>query len=125
VYYFYAITCLTAPFSGVIIGGITFSHLGGYNAPRSFTYACFHLFMGVFVAAPIPFADNKWVVYVLVWFLLFVGAFVLPTLTGIMLNSIPQKHKTTANSLATLGYNLFGYLPAPFIYGYVSSSTTD
>ena len=41
-------------------------------------------------------------------------------MTGIMLNSVKESRRTTANSLATLAYNLFGYLPAPFIYGAVS-----
>ena len=57
------------------------------------------------------------------WVLLveFVGAFIFPTMTGIMLNSVDQARRSTANSLATLGYNLFGFLPAPFIYGTVST----
>lgn len=42
-------------------------------------------------------------------------------MTGIMLNSVDQSRRSTANSLATLGYNLFGFLPAPFIYGTVST----
>jgi MFS family permease len=125
VYYFFTLTCLTAPFAGVIIGGVFFSNMGGYNSPRSFKYCCLILFVGIFLAIPIPLTESKWLVYSCVWILLFIGAFVLPTLTGIMLNSISENHKTTANSLATLGYNLFGYLPAPFIYGCVSSAGTD
>ena len=38
-------------------------------------------------------------------------------MTGIMLNTVDQHLKTTANSLANLNYNLLGLLPAPFIYG--------
>ena len=37
-----------------------------------------------------------------------------------MLNSVNEKEKATANSLAMLVYNLFGYLPSPAIYGLVS-----
>ena len=37
-----------------------------------------------------------------------------------MLNSVNEKEKATANSIAMLVYNLFGYLPAPAIYGLVS-----
>ncbi len=37
-----------------------------------------------------------------------------------MLNSVNEKEKATANSLAMLAYNLFGYLPSPAIYGLVS-----
>lgn len=59
------------------------------------------------------------------WFLFYFGAFMLPTLTGIMLNSVNEERRTTANSVATLWYNLFGYLPAPFVYGFVSTLGTD
>ena len=37
-----------------------------------------------------------------------------------MLNSVNEKEKATANSIAMLVYNLFGYLPSPAIYGLVS-----
>ena len=37
-----------------------------------------------------------------------------------MLNSVAESRRTTANSIATLIYNLCGYLPAPFIYGAVA-----
>ena len=37
-----------------------------------------------------------------------------------MLNSVAEERRTTANSIATMIFNLFGYLPAPFIYGAVS-----
>jgi hypothetical protein len=76
--------------------------------------------VGVLIAVPIPLTESKNLAYLLTWCLLFSGAFLVPTLTGIMLNSIQQSYKTTANSIATLGYNLFGFLPAPVIYGYVS-----
>ena len=34
-------------------------------------------------------------------------------------------YRGTANSFATLGYSIFGYLPAPALYGFVSSWTSD
>ena len=36
-------------------------------------------------------------------------------------SSLTARAGATANSVATLGYNLFGFLPAPCIYGYVST----
>ena len=46
-------------------------------------------------------------------------------MTGIMLNTVDQELKTTANSLANLCYNLMGYLPSPFVYGYISDIGGD
>ena len=51
----------------------------------------------------------------------------MPAATGIMLNLIPQTMRTSANSLANFGYNLFGYVPAPYLYGlaYTHSNSTE
>lgn len=121
VYYFFAFTCLTAPFMGVILGGICFSSIGGYNSPKSFRALLLLSMIGGLFALPTPFSSVKLSLYSLIWTTLFIGAFMLPTMTGVMLNSVDESLKTTANSLATLGYNLFGFLPAPCIYGYVST----
>lgn len=121
VFYFYAFTCLSAPFMGVITGGIAFSSLGGYNSPKAFPLMLVIGVCAVGAAIPAPFMDSKWAVYIMMWFLFYFGAFLLPTMTGIMLNSVDGERRTTANSVATLWYNLFGYLPAPFVYGFVST----
>jgi len=73
------------------------------------------------VAVPVPFLSNKIAVYLLTWFLLFFGAFILPTITGMMLNSVPEKHRASANAVAVLSYNMLGNLPSPFLYGWVST----
>lgn len=39
------------------------------------------------------------------------------------ISNVPPSAKTTANSLANFGYNLLGYLPAPYIYGLVYDNT--
>ena len=38
---------------------------------------------------------------------------------------MPPFHRGVANSLATLGQTVFGFLPAPALYGLVSSWTDD
>ena len=74
---------------------------------------------------PIPFIDNKYAIYFLIWLVFFFGASILAPLVAIMLNSIEKERRTTANSMATLSYNLLGYLPAPFIYGAVCDLFKD
>ena len=120
VYWYYAFTCLTAPIAGVIIGGIIFGSIGGYNSPKAFGLCCLLGFFACLSSLPIPFLTEKMFVYIFLWFVFFFGASILPTMTGIMLNSVEVERRTTANSLATLSYNLFGYLPSPFIYGFFS-----
>ena len=43
----------------------------------------------------------------------------MPSLPGVMLNTVDKEFKTTANSIANLSYNLLGYLPAPTVYGLI------
>lgn len=106
---------------GVILGGICFSSIGGYNSSKSFKTLLLLAMIGSLFAVPSPFSSVKLTLYALIWLTLFVGALILPTLTGVMLNSVDESRRTTANSIATLSYNLFGFLPAPCIYGYIST----
>ena len=57
VYTFYATTCFTAPFAGVIVGGVAFSASGGYNSQKSGQLVKFISFCCVLVALPVPFLD--------------------------------------------------------------------
>jgi len=125
VFYFYSFTCLSAPFCGLLAGGVVFSNIGGYNSPKAFPLLFLLGMLAIAVSLPAPFIANKNVMYGLMWLLFFSGAFLLPTMTGIMLNSVQEGHRTTANSVATLVYNLLGYLPAPFVYGFVSTMGQD
>jgi MFS family permease len=69
------------------------------------------------------FSNNFYIVIFLLWSQFFCGGFVMPVLTGTLLNMVPPSLRTLANSIANLVYNLLGYLPAPFIYGIVYEST--
>ena len=55
------------------------------------------------------------------WLALFFGGFSLPALTGILLNSVDENHRGVAQSIAMFTYNALGYMPAPMVYGFVSS----
>ena len=125
VFYFFSFTCLSAPFLGIVTGGICFASVGGYNSDKAFPLLIFVGTLAGASAIPAPFLHNKYAMYLLQWCLFYFGAFLLPTMTGIMLNSVDVQRRTTANSLATLSYNMFGYLPAPFIYGWISSQGND
>lgn len=53
----------------------------------------------------------------LIWITFFLGAICLPIITGAMLAKVTPKDRPRAISFAYLMYNLFGYLPAPVLYG--------
>ena len=78
----------------------------------------------VLSALPIPWLNSFTAVAPLYWLLLFFGGFLLPSLTGIMISSVGDYQKSSANSIANMSYNLFGYMPAPAIYGAISKITS-
>jgi MFS transporter, Spinster family, sphingosine-1-phosphate transporter len=75
---YFAITSLSAPIGGVIIGGIVTSKLGGYNTPKAMKLQCLMGFLSVICGLPIPFTLSFPVVGTLFWFVLFFGGFILP-----------------------------------------------
>lgn len=56
--------------------------------------------LSVVVSIPIPFVNSFIWFGILEWFLLFLGGFILPTMTGLMLDAVNQNEKGSANSLA-------------------------
>lgn len=88
VYYFYSFTCLSAPIAGVIIGGIMFNCLGGYNSPNAYALACLLGFFACISCLPIPFIMVKYLVYLLLWCVFFFGATIIAPLVSFMLASV-------------------------------------
>mmetsp|Transcript_23060 Transcript_23060/g.35688 ORF Transcript_23060/g.35688 Transcript_23060/m.35688 type:complete len:141 (-) Transcript_23060:160-582(-) len=113
----FGVISITGPVLGVVVGGNVTTALGGYNSKKSLIVTCILAALCFVVSAPVPFIDNYYIFSGLLWMLLFSGGFILPSMTGIMLNTIDKELKTTANSLANLSYNMLGFLPAPFVYG--------
>ncbi len=91
--------------------------MGGYTSPAAYPVAVLVMSMGALVGFPIPLVDNYILVILFLWGQFFCGGFCMPVLTGILLNTVPTPVRTMANSVANLFYNLFGYLPAPYVYG--------
>ena len=99
--------------------------IGGYNSRKSL---CLIIVVSIFASScsiPIGHLQNPKdykIVVGFLWFLLFGGGFVLPCTTGIMLNTVDEELRTTANSIANIWYNLLGFLPAPYAYGMIADS---
>lgn len=109
----------------MITSAVTSSWVGGADSPRLKYYSMVAAWLCIPFVIPIPFANNYQVFAVLVWFVLFIGSFILPIVQSQLLSVIPVIYKGTGNSFATLGYILLGYLPAPILYGFIAQFTND
>lgn len=118
----FGVISITGPVLGVVVGGNITTCLGGYSTRKTLYQTLSFTFLCLISALPCPFVDSFVVFCICLWFLLFFGGAILPALTGILLNTVEPNQKTVANSIAYLAYNLFGFLPSPFIYGALTDS---
>jgi len=51
----------------------------------------------------------------LLWSLLFFGAALIPTATGVVVNSVSREHQAASSSMSQLIFNLGGYFLAPVL----------
>ena len=96
------------------------SYYGGYSSKKARELILIGAWITLAVTIPIPLVDSFEWFGILMWCLLFFGGSMLPSLTGLMLNSVPDYQRGSANSIATLSYNMLGWMPAPFVYGLVA-----
>lgn len=122
---YFVILCFTGPIVGVIAGGLMTQYLGGYNSTKGQLIQCLAGCLAVVCGMPVPFCDNIHFMVFFLWLLLFFGGFITPQVIGIMLNSVEENKRISANSLAQLSFNLVGYLPAPTFYGFVAQIAGD
>ncbi|CAK84475.1 unnamed protein product (macronuclear) [Paramecium tetraurelia] len=115
----FAIVSITAPVFGCITGGLIAQKLGGYQRAKSLYVCVLYCSLCCISAAPVPFTETFWFGALCLWLLLFFGGAIVPPLMGIMLSSVPKHLKAFANSSTTMFQNLFGFLPAPSIYGFL------
>ena len=87
---YFSFTCFTAPIAGVVIGGLITTAMGGYNNPTAQMFQCYMGLCSVICALPIPFIDQFEYFGIFMWLVLFFGGMILPPVTGIMLNSVPE-----------------------------------
>lgn len=116
----FSLICITAPTTGALIGSVIINKLGGYNSVNTMPFC---LFVGVLcgmMGMPIPFMDNAPLVLLLLWLAIFNGGMLVPILTSLMLSVVQPELRPQATAIANIFYNVFGYIPAPFIYGIVA-----
>ena len=105
------------PTLGIVSAGAIFDKIGGYLGPRAIPVCCACGFIAVVSGLLAAYLEEPTQVAACLTIQLFCGGFTMPAATGIMLNFVPPNMRTMANSIANLSYNLFGYLPAPLLYG--------
>ena len=118
----FGLVSVTGPILGVVLGGLISSKIGGYNHPKCIYFTAGVSFFAMIVSVPAGFVPAELfpIQVLLLWCLLFAGGFMMPNMTGMMLNSVDEHLKTSANAISNMCYNVLGFLPAPYIYGAIA-----
>ena len=114
---YFTIVCFTSPTFGVFLSGFVLTKIGGYEHKHSIAYSFALAFIAGCFALAVPLVKDIEHFVFLLWLVLFFGGGVLPVITGIIISCLPKHLAASGNSFTILIGNLFGYLPAPYIYG--------
>ena len=123
--YYFTLVCFTSPTSGVLIGGYIINKIGGYDKKNSILFCFIFGSLAALFAFFVPLTKNITLFIFLLWLVLFFGGAIVPTMTGITISVLPRNLQGSGNSLQSLISNLFGYLPAPYVYGVFSDMYED
>ncbi|KAF0693544.1 Aste57867_15502 [Aphanomyces stellatus] len=119
----YLVVSGTGPLLGVFFGGKLVDYFGGYAGPRQEAKAlkiCMVMgLLGFAASIPISFLSNTYAIAALLWVMLFCGASLLPSCSGIVISVAPQHLRPLASSIANTSYNLLGYAASNYIPGLV------
>lgn len=69
--------------------------------------------------------NKPWFFGSLLWFVLFFGACIMPTATGIIVDCVPREYQAANSSFSQLLYNIFGYFMAPVLSAVIMDRFTD
>ena len=121
----FSVVCLTSPTCGLIIGGFIVDKIGGYYKKNALIFCLIFSFLSTLPAIPLPFVNSLFLYAVFLWILLFLGAALIPPIQGIIIACLPKNVQGSGNSFVIFFYNLLGYLPAPFVYGFLKDYFDD
>ena len=96
----FASICITGPIIGAILSGFIGKRLGGYSSHNALPFCIVMSALVSIFALPICFIPWNWLVFLLLWFLFFIGGISVPILTGIMLDVVEPEFRPHAYSMA-------------------------
>lgn len=120
IFLLFVVICVTAPATGIILGGCIVEKMGGYESKHSVLFCFIAALMagGLAIFSMTPIMESTIGFAIILWLFLCFGGSIIPNMVGILLDSLPTKKlKGAGNSLNMVINASLGYLPGPYIYG--------
>jgi MFS family permease len=114
----FGIICISAPLCGVFIGGYASDKLGGYkgnNLVSAVKLCLVFSISALLIAMPTGYVNNPILFLPLLWTLIFFGACIIPTATGIIVDSVSREYQAACSAFSQLLYNVLGYFLSPIL----------
>ena len=116
---------VTALPSGMILGGIILSKVGGYESEKAIYIPLIFSLIVSICANLATLSDSVYLFYPIFWVYFFCGSAIIPSANGISLVSVEKKYAGAASSMSTLLYNVLGRFPGPNFYAFFKSLVDD
>lgn len=95
-YSYFMFVCVTSPISGAILSGYLSKKIGGYESKRVVPMALVAGIVSIVAVVPFPWVDDYRYGILIIWVVLFCGAFILPILNGVLLCVVEPELKEHA-----------------------------
>lgn len=120
----FIIVCLSGPILGILSGGAAIDKFaGGYEGKHSLTFGLVFVCLAMACGLPVRAADTLYTFALILWGILFFGGASIPSIQGVMISSLKPDLRASGYSISNIFLNGLGFLPAPFIYGFIYELT--
>ena len=123
--FLFTVACFTAPVFGVLMGTFIKNLYCKQNMRKSLIFCSVLGILACLSSIPVPITLDLFYFIIFMWLVLFFGGGIVPVLTSMIINAVPEEHSGSANSISNLLTNALGYLPAPYVYGILSDISGD
>lgn len=122
----FVVVCVTGPVLGIIVGSaIIQKYAGGYEGKHASTISIVYAVSAMVCSFPVRMISTTHYFGLCLWAVLFFGGAVIPNVQGIMISSLRPELRGAGNSISNIFFNLIGFLPAPFVYGFIYNKSKD
>lgn len=117
--FLFIIFSTTSPLLGVLFGGFIVQKIGGYSHNNCLYFMFFNSTICTILSIIIFFVRDYAAFSIIMWFIIFCGASIVPNLSGSIISTLPHDLKGSGYALSNILHSIFGHLPAGFVYGYM------